>query len=103
MIRSEASSQAVTCFFRVACSKELEVSEARYQIIQGLVDNPNRTREDVTHAGKKTGVGTRTLYRWIRLYEAGGLSALAPRHDKKGHQTKRFPSEIEKGIEAVIK
>jgi len=83
--------------------KDLDVARSRYEIIKPLIDRPHRTAADVEERAKEVGKGRRTLYKWIKLYNEAGVSALAPRIDKRGNRTKRFPPEIERIVASTIK
>jgi hypothetical protein len=72
----------------------LTVANRRYNIIQPLLENSNRTREDIQRITRKAGISSRTIYHWIKRYEIGGLSGLIPQRHRQGNRTRRFGDKI---------
>ncbi|MCB1583333.1 MAG: Mu transposase C-terminal domain-containing protein [Xanthomonadales bacterium] len=81
---------------------EWKLIQYRYQIIEPLVDNPNRNRQMVQDRGKENSVSTNTVYNWLKKYEHSGLltSLLPKKRNDTG--TTNFSDDIEKVISEVI-
>ena len=83
--------------------EEWKVAQARYEAIEPLLQDPERSRQAVQARAAETGHDTATLYRWIKHYSAfADLTALIPRKGgwKKGK--KRLEPGAEKVIADVI-
>lgn len=82
--------------------KDWEEAKRRYEIIRPLLDNADRSRQDVTDRGKAFSLHANTLYAWLRRYEDSHLlTSLLPRTRRDKGTTKLTP-EIEAIIQAVV-
>ena len=78
------------------------VAQHRLSIIQPLLTR-RRARASVQAAAQQHGVGTATLYRWIRLFETTGqLSQLLPNQSDGGQGKTRLPTEVEAILRASL-
>ena len=84
-------------------NEEWKLIQARYDAIEPLLQNPNRSRDDVKTRGRETGNDTATLYRWIQRYRVhGDITALMPRKGGWRKGKRRLEPGPEKVIEQVI-
>ncbi|AMP12033.1 integrase core domain protein [Collimonas arenae] len=82
--------------------EDWQVAQQRFEIIQPLVNMPERTRTDVENRSVEFDLHTNTLYGWIKLYEESGtLTSLMPRQRSDLGSTK-LPTELEIIIKSVI-
>lgn len=82
--------------------KDWEEAKRRYEIIQPLLNKPNRCRQDVADRAKTYSNHVNTLYEWIRRYEDSALlTSLLPRSRSDKGATKLTP-EVEATIQAVV-
>lgn len=78
------------------------VARRRMAIILPLL-NRGRDRKSVQAAAQQHGVGTATLYRWIKLYETTHeLSQLLPTQSDGGQGKTRLPAELEAILRASV-
>lgn len=74
----------------------------RYELIRPLLDQPQRTRQQVIAQAQKVGCHENTLYGWINRYEAtGSLTALIP-HTRSDQGLTKLSAEVEALITQVI-
>lgn len=82
--------------------KDWEEAKRRYEIIQPLLNKPNRCRQDVADRAKTYSNHVNTLYEWIRRYEDTNLlTSLLPRSRSDKGATKLTP-EVETIIQVVV-
>ncbi len=82
---SPPSEQPTSRHHLLAKDKEWDKALERYELIKPLLENPQRTSEDVINVARTANKSTVTIYRWInRFNETGLVSSLlrAPRGDK---------------------
>ena len=82
---------------------EWKEGQRRFEAIKGLLDNPQRTRDEAEAMASTAGVHVATLYRWLADYlRAGNVSALVP--EKRGRKmgTRRLAPAVEAILDAVI-
>lgn len=82
--------------------EDWQLAQQRFEIIQPLVNMPERTRRGVEERAKKFDLHTNTLYAWIKQYEdTGTLTSLMPRQRSDSGSTK-LQTEVEVIIRSVI-
>lgn len=82
--------------------KEWKLIQHRYQVIEPLINSPERDREMVSNRAKENDVSTNTVYNWLKKYEQSGLlTSLLPKKRSDSGAT-NFSDEIEQVISDVI-
>lgn len=83
--------------------EDWEVARSRYQLIRGLLEMTERTKQDVASVADASGVHFTTLYRWIAAYQdSGHLSALIPQRRGTKRGATALPQAVNDIIEQVI-
>lgn len=86
----------------LVADKAWEEAKHRYEIIRPLLNQPNRTRQNVAERARVNNCHENTLYIWIKRYESKGLlTSLLPRSRSDKGATKLTP-EVEVIIQAVV-
>ena len=85
-------------------SKEFEISQKRFNIIEPLLKLESRTAKDVETVATKHKIGIATLYRWIKKYEeCKTLSSLSTKREYCGVKGKsRLPESVNTIINSII-
>jgi len=85
-----------------ADDKKWNLAIERFEIIKPLLNNHERTTEDVKQIAKKAGKNHVTVYRWLKRYQETGLvsSLLRPVRSDKGNS--RLEMEVEEIIEQQL-
>jgi len=79
-------------------------AERRQAIIQPLLGQRGRTRDQVMARAAEFGLHANTLYKWLKAYESSGLvTSLLPKQQRKDKGETKLQAEIEAIIEDVIK
>ncbi|GEA20356.1 Mu transposase C-terminal domain-containing protein [Vibrio harveyi] len=82
--------------------KDWKIAQQRLEIIRPLVHQQGRTLNDVEAIAVENGLHRNTIYKWLKLYESGGLlSSLAPQV-RSDRGVKRLSKEVEAIISACI-
>ncbi|WP_337165332.1 Mu transposase C-terminal domain-containing protein [Vibrio fluvialis] len=82
--------------------KDWIIAQKRLEIIRPLIHMVGRTTEDVDTVADNNGLHRNTIYKWLRLYESGGLlSSLTPKA-RNDLGSKKLSSETESIISACI-
>ena len=83
--------------------EDWRVAQDRFTAIQPLLQIARRTRNVVRQRGQAVGVGTATLYRWLRRFESTGkVSSLIPTKSGVEHGTTRLTPDVEAVVKATI-
>jgi putative transposase len=80
-----------------------ETALKRLNVIQPLIDQPVRTAFDVNRVAHQAKLSATTVYRWLRIYFEGGLSALAPKRRGLAKGTVLIDARVEQVIESTIR
>lgn len=80
-----------------------EAALHRRKVIAPLLDSRSRTALHAERIARQAKISMRTVYRWLREYLAGGLSALAPKQRGLAKGTVRIDARVEKIIESTIR
>jgi len=84
-------------------AEEWRVAQERLKAISGLLEQPNRTREEVEVTAAQAGVHVTTLYRWLGDYlKTGTVSGLVPSRRGRKAGTRFLTVELENILDAVI-
>lgn len=82
--------------------KQWNLVQFRYQVIETFLDDPERTREDVTIRASEHNIHTNTIYNWLKKYETSGLlTSLLPK-PRKDTGDLRISDEVEEIIHNTI-
>ena len=82
--------------------EDWQIAQQRFEIIQPLVNHPERTRADVVKRATQFELHANTLYGWLKIYETSStLTSLMPRERRDIGTTKMSP-EIEAIIQSAI-
>lgn len=78
-------------------------AKKKYESIKELVFRKT-TKAEVEEAGKQYGVSYKTIYEWIKMYEASGgkVSSLVSNRHKRGKKGSRLNSTVDKVIDDVL-
>lgn len=84
-------------------AQEWQVAQERLKAISGLLDQQNRTREEVEATAAQVGVHVTTLYRWLGDYlKTGTVSGLVPSRRGRKAGARFLSVELETILDAVI-
>lgn len=84
-------------------AQEWKEGQRRLQAIQGLLENPDRSRDEAAKMAKAADVHVSTLYRWLAEYvRRGNVTALVPFKRGRKVGARVLAPEVEAILDAVI-